>query len=498
MATVWRPAVTPISRPVDPTELLQAGMLIDGQWRDIGTGGRREHVDPATGRVQQVFPLAGQAEVDESVAAARAALPQWRRWPTDRRRAALARLGDLIRTHAVEFAAINALEVGTPAALSHGRYTSGQNFFDYYAGWLDKATGDSLRMPGALDLTLLEPVGVVGAILTWNHPLANIQTTVAPALAAGCTVLVKPPEQAPFAALRFGRLCVEAGLPPGVVNILPGGPVVGDALVRHPDVDKIGFVGGPATASRIQTAAAPTLKPLLLELGGKSAALVFPDADLDRACRFALLITANSGQGCTIPTRMFVHDAVYDQVLERLVDGIGAVTVGDPFDPTVRMGPLIDEAACQRVLAVIDRARSAGSGELVLGGQRLGGDLAGGCYLAPTVFSDVDPHSELATEEIFGPVLSVMRFHTESEAVEAANASRYGLAGYVHTGDVDRALRVASALTVGNVGVNGAGAPAGPFAPFGGAKQSGYGKVGGLAGLLEFSRTKNVLLAIDE
>ncbi|MFV2020141.1 aldehyde dehydrogenase family protein [Micromonospora sp. LOL_023] len=493
-----RSAMAVITRPADPTDLLRPGILVGGQWRDTGTGGQREHVDPGTGRVQQVFALAGAAEVADAVAAARAALPGWRRWPTDRRREVLTRLGDLIRANAAEFAAINALEVGTPAALSLGRYTTGQTFFDYYAGWLDKATGDSLRMPGALDLTLLEPVGVVGAILTWNHPLANIQTTVAPALAAGCTVIVKPPEQAPFAALRFGRMCAEAGLPPGVVNVLPGGPAVGDALVRHPDIDKIGFVGGPATASRIQAAAAPTLKPLLLELGGKSASLVFPDADLDRACRLALLITANSGQGCTIPTRMFVHDDVYDQVLDRLVDGIGAVTVGDPFDPAVRMGPLIDAAARDRVVGVIDRARRDGAGDLVLGGHRPGGELADGCYVAPTVFSDVDPHSELATEEIFGPVLSVCRFHEEAEAVEAANASRYGLAGYVHTRDVDRALRVASALDVGNVGVNGAGAPAGPFAPFGGVKQSGYGKVGGLAGLLEFSRIKNVLLAVDE
>ncbi|MFY1638026.1 aldehyde dehydrogenase family protein [Solwaraspora sp. WMMB335] len=495
--------MTVISRPGDPTRLLEPGLLVGPRWRETGTGGKREHRDPATGRVQQVYALAGADEVAEAVVAARAAQPAWRAWPIDRRRDVLLRLGALIRDRAADLAAINALEVGTPAALSYQRYTGGQTFFDYYAGWLDKATGDTVRTPGGLDLTLLEPIGVVGAILTWNHPLANIQTTVAAALAAGCAVVIKPPEQAPFAALCFGRLCAEAGVPPGVVSVLPGGPEVGDALVRHPGVDKIGFVGGPGTARRIQAAAAPTLTPLLLELGGKSASLVFADADLDRACRFALLITANSGQGCTIPTRMLVHEDVYDDVLDRLVAGLRAVEVGDPFDPAARMGPLIDAAACERVLAVIDRARRDGTATLALGGERLGAEhlgdgLAGGYFVAPTVFADVDPASELATEEIFGPVLSVLRFRTEAQAVELANASRYGLAGYVHTRDVDRALRVASALDVGNVGINGAGAPAGPFAPFGGVKQSGYGKVGGLAGLLEFTRTKNVLLAVDE
>jgi aldehyde dehydrogenase (NAD+) len=484
-----------LSRPADPSALLQPGIFVSGQWRSAGSGGIREHVDPATGQVQQAFALAGEAEVAEAIDGARAALPGWRRWTVDQRRTALARLGELIRAQAGDLATINALEVGTPARLSYSRYTASPTFFDYYAGWLDKATGDTARMPGALDLTLLEPVGVVGAILTWNHPLANIQTTVAPALAAGCCVVVKPPEQAPFAALRFARLCAEAGLPPGVLSVLPGGPAVGAAIVRHPGVDKVAFVGGVGTARRIQAAAAETVKPLLLELGGKSASLVFPDADLDRAVRFAMLITANTGQGCTIPTRMLVHQDVYDDVVQRLVKAAAAVPVGDPFDPATEMGPLIDAAAQARVLGVIERAVAQGAGRLALGGRAL--DRCG-FFVEATIFTDVDPGSELASEEIFGPVLSVMRFRDESQAVELANAGRYGLAGYVHTRDVDRALRLASALEAGNVGINGAGAPAGAFAPFGGVKQSGYGKVGGLAGLLEFTRLKNVLMTVEE
>jgi aldehyde dehydrogenase (NAD+) len=484
-----------ITRPAAPAELLVPGLLVGGEWLDHGSGGEREHIDPSTGRVQQRFALAGPDDVDRAVTAARSALSDWRRWPVNQRRDVLNRLGQLIREHAEELAAINALEVGTPAALSYARYTSGPTFFEYYAGWLDKATGDSLRWPGMFDVTLLEPIGVVGAILTWNHPLANIQTTVAPALAAGCCVVIKPPEQAPFATLRFARLCDEAGLPPGVISVLPGGADVGEALVRHPGVDKIAFVGGTATGRRIQAAAAETLTPVLLELGGKSASIVFPDADVARACRFALLIAANTGQGCTIPTRMLVHETIYDEVLDRLATALSEVPVGDPFDPQVQMGPLIDAAARDRVLGIVARARENGDGRLVYGGAPLDRP---GWFMQPTLFADVNPRSELAGEEIFGPVLSVMSFTDEEEAVRLANDNPYGLAGYVHTADINRAMRVASALDVGNVGINGAGAPAGAFAPFGGVKQSGYGKVGGRAGLHEFVRTKNVLLAIEE
>lgn len=484
-----------IRRPDTPADLLRPGLLVGGVWLDHGGGGERAHVDPSTGQVQQRFPLAGSDDVDRAVTAARSAFAHWRRWPLDHRRDVLNRLGQLVRENAAELAAINALEVGTPAAMSYARYTSGPTFFEYYAGWLDKAAGDSLRWPGVLDLTLLEPIGVVGAILTWNHPLANIQTTVAPALAAGCCVVIKPPEQAPFAALRFAQLCDQAGLPPGVVNVLPGLGEVGEAMVRHPGVDKIAFVGGAATGRRIQAAAAPTLKRLLMELGGKSASLVFPDADLARAVRFNLLITANTGQGCTIPTRMLVHEAVYDQVVEQMAASLRAVPVGDPFDPETQMGPVIDAAARDRVLGVVEQARTSGAGRLVCGGEALDRP---GWFLEPTLFADVDPDSELAREEVFGPVLAVFKFSDEREAIQLANDNPYGLAGYVHTADVDRAMRVASALDVGNVGINGAGAPAGPFAPFGGVKQSGYGAVGGRAGLLEFLRTKNVLLAIEE
>ncbi len=483
----------------DRAALLRPGLLIGDEWRTAASGGELEHVNPSTGKRQATFPLAGPAEIDDAVGAARAALRAWRRTAPVARRAVLNRVGELIREHADELAVINALEVGTPAALSRMRYTAGITAFEYHAGWIDRLTGDTIPMsPGqALDFTLLEPVGVVAAILTWNHPLANIQMVVAPALAAGCSVVIKPPEAAPFACLRFGKLCEEAGLPPGVVNVVPGGPEAGDALVRHPGVDKISFVGGGAIGARIQAAAAESLTPLVLELGGKSAALVFPDADLDIATRFAVGVTGNSGQGCTIPSRLLVHDDVYDDVIARLVPALAAVKVGDPFDDDTLMGPVISEAACTRILDIVDRARRSGAGTLLAGGERLGGSLADGWFLPPTVFGDVDPASELAQDEIFGPVLAVTRFRDDDEAVALANGTRYGLAAYVITRDIDRALRVASDLDAGNIGINGAGAPAGWSAPSGGVKDSGYGKVGGREGIMEYVRTKNVLIALS-
>ena len=486
-----------VSAMDDRAALLQPGLAIGGEWRTTATGGELDHVNPATGKRQASFPLAGQAEIDDAVAAARGALAEWRAMAPVARRAVLIRIGELNREHADELAAINALEVGTPAWLSRMRYTAGITAFEYHAGWVDRLSGDTIPMaPGqALDMTLLEPVGVVAAILTWNHPLANVQMVVAPALAAGCTVVVKPPEAAPFACLRFARLCEEAGVPPGVVNVVPGGADAGDALVRHPGVDKISFVGGGAVGARIQAAAAESLTPLVLELGGKSAGIVFEDADLDVAARFAVNVTGNSGQGCTVPSRLLVHERVHDELLARLLPAMDAVTVGDPFDD-VMMGPVISEAACDRILGMVDRARNAGS-RLLRGGNRLGGSLADGWFLPPTVFDDVDPASELAQDEVFGPVLAITRVRDEQEAVALANGTRYGLAAYLITRDLDRALRVASDLDAGNIGVNGAGAPAGWSAPSGGFKDSGYGKVGGREGILEYVRTKNVLIAFS-
>jgi acyl-CoA reductase-like NAD-dependent aldehyde dehydrogenase len=315
-----------------------------------------------------------------------------------------------------------------------------------------------------------------------------------PALAAGNTVVVKPPELAPFGALRFAELALEAGLPPGVLNVVVGGAAAGDALVRHPGVDKVSFTGGCATARLVMAAAAETLTPLTFELGGKSANIVFPDADLDGATSMAAMLGAVllSGQGCALPTRLYVHDDVYDDVVSRVVAQIEAVPVGDPFDPAVLMGPVVSERACERILGVIRRAVDEGAGTLLTGGERLGGALAAGYFVAPTVFGDVDHDSSLAREEIFGPVLSVLRFHDEDEVVDKANDSPFGLSAYLHTRDSARAQRVARRLDGGTVIVNGFPGMS-PGAPFGGVKQSGFGREGGRAGIEEFVRRKNVV-----
>jgi aldehyde dehydrogenase (NAD+) len=472
------------------TDLLGAGLLIGAEWLEDSSGGRLDHVNPTTGQVQQSFPLAGEAEVEAAVDAARAALPAWRRLAPAERRRALFRLADLIREHGDELITTSMLECGIPSTPARAAITA--EWVEHAAGWAERLYGDVIPTDAALfDYTTREPVGVVAVLLTWNAPLNALGLTVAPPLAAGCTVVLKPSELAPFTALRFGKLCLEAGIPPGVVNVLAGDGRTGAALVGHADVDKISFTGGRATAQRIAASCASTLKPALLELGGKSANIVFADADLERALVTTLVFTARTGQGCTCPTRLLVEDSIYDEFVERAAAAASALMVGDPFAPETEMGPVITQTACERILGMVERAQADGA-TLVTGGRRLDGELGAGFFVEPTVLADVDNRSELGREEVFGPVLAAMRFEDEDEAVALANDSEYGLAAYVHTRDVSRALRLASELEAGSVGINGGTVPGGPFAPFGGTKQSGYGKIGGLAGVLEFTRTKNV------
>lgn len=476
--------------------VLQAGIFFDNAFKPCSGASTYVHVNPATGKPQCEFTLASSSDVDQVANSASAAFELWKRRSPAERASLLRAIAISLREHSIELATINALEVGTPLGFGQWAVGDAADWFDYYAGWTDKLTGDTIPVPQSegFNFTIREPVGVVVKILTWNSPIGGISMAVPAALAAGCTVILKPAEQAPFTAMRFAQVCTESGLPPGVLNVLTGGPDAAEHLVRHRSIAKISFTGGPATARKIQAAASENIVPLVMELGGKSAHIVFADADLKSAAQFSTVITALSGQGCSLPSRLLVERVVYEKVLADVVENISKVVVGDPLAEGVMMGPVINRAACNRILDLIAAAISSGAAHCALGGRRLEGPLANGFYVAPTVLRDVDPDSEAGQDEIFGPVLSVIPFDTEADAIRIANGTRYGLAAYVHTGNLPRAMRMCRELNAGGIGVNGKMLPASCTTPFGGVGLSGYGREGGRQGIEEFTHVKNVAI----
>jgi acyl-CoA reductase-like NAD-dependent aldehyde dehydrogenase len=481
------------------TDTLPEATLLIGGDKVTGSGGSYEHFYPATGKPNTTIELAGPDDVDRAVASARVAQREWASLPPARRRDLLFGLADLVGAHFRELSLLNVADYGVPVSMAGNSFLT-ERYLRYYAGYADKAHGTSAPGAGPYDVNLIErePYGVVAAILPWNGPLVPVGLNVAPALAAGNAVVIKPAELSPFAPMRFGELCLEAGLPVGLVNVIPAGPAGGEALVGHPGVAKVHFTGGDGTARKILATAARNLTPVATELGGKSANIVFADADLDLAAQLAARQGpfTQSGQNCSCGSRILVQDSIYDAFVEKFTAVIRQATIGDPLDPSVVFGPVVSQAAADRILGIIDRAVSERMGELIIGGKRLGGELAEGYYIEPTVFADVDNRSPLAVEETFGPVVSLMRFRDEDEAVALANDSLYGLNAFLQTRDLGRAHRVSRRLEAGSVWVN-TFSDLSPQSPYGGYKRSGSGRAGGLEGLYEFLQVKNIRMAIS-
>lgn len=480
-------------------------LFIDGQWCPSDTGATWTHYHPATGEAIGEFASGSAADVDAAVAAARRAFDSgvWSAARVGQRVAVLNRYADLLREHADELRALQALDNSVP--LSFGAvYASSvegcADIFAHHAGWADKVGGQTLppyQGGDHLAMSFREPVGVVAAILPWNGPFLLFAQKVAPALAAGCTVVVKPSEYCTFSILRMVELLTLAGLPDGVLNVVTGpGDPVGEALITHQDVDKVSFTGSRAVGKRIVAASADNLKRVSLELGGKSPALVFDDANVGLAAATVVGSVAMglSGQACVANSRALVHRSVYDEFLEAAKGMATAMTYGDPFDTGVLAAPLINEKQLERVLGYIEQGKQ--EGELVCGGARLDGDLAAGNFVNATIFSNVDNSATIAQEEIFGPVLAVVPFSDEDEAIALANDTDYGLGAGVFTADAQRTFRVARAVRAGTVGINGFQIE--PHLPFGGFKQSGLGREGGRAAIESYTELKTVLLPLTD
>jgi acyl-CoA reductase-like NAD-dependent aldehyde dehydrogenase len=474
-------------------------VIIGEACEPAGTGEMLAHIYPGTGTITSEFRMAGPADVDRAVAAARAAFPAWRALAGDKRRDLMFRLAALMEAESQNLAPLQTAENGSSIVMSgYMGYDAAQKF-RYFGGWADKIEGRTISTWGgpAHDYVAYEPYGVVGVIVPWNGPLFAATMVLAPALAAGNCIVIKAPDLAPYSVMRLVELIQQAGLPAGVVNLVTGGADVGAAMVSHPGIGKIEFIGSGATARKILTSAAASLKPVGLELGGKSAVLVFADADLQNAAKRGLAgaVSAN-GQGCVNGTRLLVERSIYDPYLQILAAMAAHVKVGDPFARDTMLGPVISQAALDRIQGMVDRGIAAG-GRVVAGGGRLGGDMADGYFLPVTLLADVAAGSEVFRNEVFGPVLVVTPFDTEEDAVALANDSDYGLGAYIHTTNLARAHRVANQMMAGQVQVNGAGEAMTPCVPFGGMKQSGHGRLGGIEGLREFQQVRNVWMNLQ-
>ncbi len=472
-------------------------LLIDGKWVEAVSGKTFDTLNPSTGALLASVAEGDAEDINRAVAAARHAFNgPWRKAKPFERQNLLLRLADLVEQNFEELAALDTLDMGAPISRTRGNRLRVLGMLRFYAGQATAIHGETIEnsLPGDyVSFTLKEPVGVVGAIIPWNAPLASTVWKLGPALATGCTVVLKPAEEAPLTALRVAELCQEAGVPPGVVNVVTGyGETAGAALAAHPDVDKVAFTGSHLTGQKIVQASAGNLKRVSLELGGKSPDVVFADADLDAAVPGAgMAVFANSGQICSAGTRLFVEQKIYEEFTARVAVYGKTLRVGNSSDPDTQVGPLVSPEQLDRVTGYLAIGRQEGARPLS-GGERLTqGAMAQGFFVPPTVFVDVRDEMRIAQEEIFGPVISAIPFTDVDEVIERANQTNFGLGSGVWTRDVGKAHQLARSLRAGSVWVNCYQAMD-PAVPFGGYKMSGYGREGGKQHVEEYLNVKAV------
>ena len=473
-------------------------LLIANRWVASESGRTFATINPSTGEEICQVAEADAEDVDKAVRAARAAFEQgpWRRMHASERGRLLHRLADLIEGYADELARLESLDNGKPFTVAKAvDVAKTVACYRYFGGWADKIQGKTIPIDGDfLCYTRHEPIGVVGQIIPWNFPMLMMAWKLAPALATGNTVVLKPAEQTPLSALRIGQLMIEAGFPEGVVNILPGfGPTAGAAIARHMNIDKVAFTGSTEVGHLImEVAAKSNLKPVTLELGGKSPNIIFADVDLDEAVEGAHMgLFSNQGQSCCAGSRVFVEESIYDRFVEKSIARAQKRVVGDPFDPTTELGPLVDQTQLDRVMGYVESGRSEGA-TLACGGERIG---SRGYFIRPTIFSAVQDEMKIASEEIFGPVMSVISFKTLGEVITRANQTKYGLAAAVWTRDIKKALAVANSVRAGTLWVNCYNI-LDTRAPFGGFKQSGIGRELGEYGLQQYTQVKSVIVKL--
>jgi aldehyde dehydrogenase (NAD+) len=466
---------------------------IGGAYVETAGRGTFTSINPANGSVAAEVVLCGAAEVDDAVVAATAAQREWMARPAAARVDALIGWGDLIVAHADEVAALDIADMGKVISDARGEIAFARRMTRYWAGMADKVWGDQIPItPGHLSYTVREPIGVCGVILPWNGPAIMVTSRVATAIACGNAIVVKPSELSPQSALRLAELAVEAGLPAGLINVTPGDGETGQALVTHPGVGAVSFTGSVPTGRAIAAAAAPDFKKTVLELGGKAPSVVFADADLDAAVRGSIWgIFQNAGQVCCASTRLIVEESVATEVVDRLAALASKVRVGDPLDPTAHIGPVVSAQQMERVLGYVDIATGEG-GKVVAGGGRLtAAPHASGYYVSPTVVAGVTPDARIAREEVFGPVLSVLTFGNEAEALEIANGTEFGLSANVWTGDGSRMLRMAEGIEAGVIWGN-TPRVMDPGLGFSGFKASGIGYATGREAIEGMTRVKRV------